>query len=86
MKTQQKLKKEFRFCMKNQKQITLNFTDMMRNKKMAPVLFLISCVGLYMCSKKMYRILFDTYKDFKKVENAFHSIKKDFTSAKERLT
>jgi hypothetical protein len=53
---------------------------------MAPVLFLISCVGLYMCSKKMYRILFDTYKDFKKVENAFHSIKKDFTSAKERLT
>ena len=53
--------------------------------KMAPVLFLISCVGLYLCSKKICQILFGVYKDFKKVEHAFHCIKKDFTSAAERI-
>jgi hypothetical protein len=52
---------------------------------MAPILFLISCVGLYLCSKKICQILFGVYKDFKKVEHAFHCIKKDFTSAAERI-
>ena len=73
---------EFAFGLK--KKIT-SFAALKMNKKgerkMAPVLFLISCVGLYLCCRKMFQILFGVYKDFKKVEHAYHCIKKDYMTA-----